>query len=242
MLHLCKSIVSPQEYIMLRAIIFDFDGVIVDSEVVHLRAFQKILAEVGIALSNEAYYTRYLGLDDKNCFRTILTDFGRAVDDGVIQNLVERKSVYYATEQDAVPVLPGAAAFIQNAASRYPLAIGSGALRREIVYALRRAGLESYFQVIVSAEDIQRSKPAPDVYNTALARLNDIRTPSGEPFLPTECVVIEDARHGIASATAAGMGCVAVATSYSAAALQEADLVVSGMDVLTLDMMESIKP
>lgn len=227
---------------MLRAILFDFDGVIVDSEVVHLRAFQKILNEEGIALSDEAYYTRYLGLDDKNCFRTILTDSGRAAGNGMIQNLVERKSVYYATQQKAIPVLPGAAAFIQGAAAHYALAIGSGALRQEIVYALRRAGLEPFFPVIVSAEDIQRSKPAPDVYRTALTRLNDIRASSAKPFLPAECVVIEDARHGIASARAAGMRCVAVATSHPAAALHEADLVVSGMDVLTLDMMESIKP
>lgn len=224
---------------MLRAILFDFDGVIANSEALHLKSFQKILQEEAIELPDEAYYTRYLGLDDKNCFRTILRDYGRPMDGALAQGLVERKSAYYSTQQGAVSLLPGVESFIRQAAAYYPLAIGSGALRREIDHALLRYGIEVFFRVIVSADDIEHCKPAPDVY---LKVLNDLNTMlhDARPLSPAECVVIEDARHGIAAAHAAGMHCVAVTTSHSADALKEADLIVAGMHALTLNQLERV--
>lgn len=224
---------------MLRAILFDFDGVIADSEALHLRAFQKILKEETIELPDEAYYTRYLGLDDKTCFHAVLQDNGRPSDDNLTRRLVERKSVYYATQQGAVTLVPGAETFIRHVAAHYPLAIGSGALRQEIGHALRRCGLDVFFRVIVSADDIEHSKPAPDVYLKVLKDLNATLQDT-RPLLPAECVVIEDARHGIAAAHAAGMRCIAVATSYPPAALQDADLVVDAMQVLTLKQVERV--
>ena len=224
---------------MLRAILFDFDGVIADSETLHLKAFQKILKEEAIELPAEAYYTRYLGLDDNTCFRTVLQDYGRPPDDALTRSLVQRKSVYYATQQEAITLLPGAETFIRHVAAHYPLAIGSGALRQEISHVLRRYGVDVFFRVVVSADDIEHSKPAPDVYLKVLEDLNATLQDT-RPLLPAECVVIEDARHGIASAHAAGMRCIAVATSYPPAALQDADLVVDGMQVLTLKQVERV--
>ena len=224
---------------MLRAILFDFDGVIADSETLHLKAFQKILKEEAIELPDEAYYTRYLGLDDNTCIRTVLQDYGQPSGDALTRSMVQRKSVYYATQQEAVTLLPGAEAFIRHVAAHYPLAIGSGALRQEISHVLRRYGVDVFFRIVVSADDIQHSKPAPDVYLKVLEDLNTTLQDT-RPLLPAECVVIEDARHGIAAAHAAGMRCIAVATSYPPAALQDADLVVDGMQVLTLKQVERV--
>lgn len=226
---------------MLRAILFDFDGVIIDSEKVHYRAFRQVLLEEGIDLPEDIYYAKYLAMDDKNCFRAVLEADGRPVDRQMILTLVERKSRYYDRAiKDGLIILPGVPEFIRAAAGRYRLAIGSGALRREIEYALDRAGLRSAFDVIVSSEDIEHSKPAPDCYLTVLARLNSTPPVPVPPLSASECVVIEDAFHGITAAKAAGMRCVGITTSYPAERLNGADLVVSGLDRLAIEQVERL--
>lgn len=226
---------------MLRAIIFDFDGVIIDSEKVHYRAFRQVLLEEGIDLPEEVYYAKYLAMDDKNCFRTVLEDSGRPVDRQAISAFVERKSRYYDRAiKDGLIILSGAPEFIRAAAGRYRLAIGSGALRREIEYALDRTSLRSAFSVIVSSEEIEHSKPAPDCYLRVLAKFNATQPVPTPPLTASECVVIEDAFHGITAAKTAGMRCVGVTTSYSAERLKGADLVVSGLDRLAIEQVEGL--
>lgn len=225
---------------MLQAIIFDFDGVIVDSEMHHLRAFRQVLHDKEIDLSDTDYYATYLGLDDKNCFRAILQDCGRRVNDADICEMVEQKAAYYDRWKDEIPVLPGATEFVLAASGRYPLAIGSGALRRDIEWVLDRTSMRSAFQVVVSAEDIEHSKPAPDCYLTVLDRLTDVLPAGNMPLSASGCVVIEDALHGITAAKDAGMRCVAVTSAYPAEELHEADFVVTGLGALTLEQLESL--
>lgn len=223
---------------MLQAVIFDFDGVIVDSERHHLHAFQHVLREENIDLDDHMYYSKYLGLDDRHCFEAMLKDARQSAGPDEIQELIRRKAVFYESHQKDVQMLPGAAAFIRTASARYPTAIGSGALRQEIAYVLKRADVFSCISVLVGAEDVEHSKPAPDCYLTVLERLNE--QSAGPVIAASKCVVIEDTARGIEAARAAGMRCVGVTTSCPADALSGADQVVPGLHALSLEQLELI--
>ena len=223
---------------MLRAVIFDFDGVIVDTERFHFQALKRVLAEEGIPLTWEEYTQAYLAMDDKKCFRTALARHGQAIAPGIVDGLVERKAHYFfffGTLSDAVALFPGVEGLIREAAEKYPLAIASGALREEIEFLLGKAGLREFFPVVVAAEDVVRGKPDPEAYIAALGRLN--RLISGRPVRPSECLVVEDSRHGVAAATSAGMRCLAVANSYTPEELTAAHLVLKSLEQVDLQQI-----
>jgi len=226
---------------MLRAIIFDFDGVIVDTERLHFQALKQILAEEKIPLTWEEYTHTYLAMDDKNCLRTAFAQHGRPLTPEMVGDLTERKASYFFSAMpDAVGLFPGVENFIRQATEKYPLAIASGALREEIEFILGKVGLREFFPVVVAAEDVVMGKPHPEAYITALARLN--RLISSRPVRPSECLVIEDSRHGVAAATAAGMRCVAVPTSSPPEALTAAHLVVKSLEELDSALMGDLFP
>jgi HAD superfamily hydrolase (TIGR01509 family) len=210
---------------MLKAIIFDFDGVIADTEPIHLGAFQRTLDGLGIELTKEDYYANYLAYDDKTFFRRFLRDREFKHEDNLISELIERKTGhYYDLIKGNIEILPGVREFIGRLAGRCRIAIGSGALRGEITDILEFAGIGGYFEVIVSAEDIENCKPAPDVYLEVLKRLN-AASPDGEAISAAECLVIEDSLSGIEAALSAGMKCLAVSNSYAAEELSRAHMV-----------------
>lgn len=210
---------------MLKAVIFDFDGVIANTEPVHMRAFQLTLGEDGITLTEEEYYSNYLAYDDKTLFKTVLKDKEITHDETVIRELMERKSGHYESIiKDNIEILPGVKDFIGKLSGKYRLAIGSGALRQEIADILEFAGIEDYFEVIVSAEDVENCKPAPDVFVEVLRRLNASGTGS-DTISPDECLVVEDSVSGVEAALSAGMKCLAVTNSYSAEELSQAHIV-----------------
>lgn len=217
----------------LHAIIFDFDGVIADSERLHLRAYQDVLAAAGRTLSERDYFERYLGYDDGGVFRTLAHDNGWPLDEAGLADLIARKSARYDALAAAGEMLfPGAAAFVREAAAAVPIAIASGALSHEIEDVLDRAGLRALVPVIVGADHTERSKPAPDPYLQAFARL---RAASGRELDPSRTVAIEDSRWGLEAAGAAGLRRVAVTNTYAADELRDAaELVVSGLSALTL--------
>lgn len=220
-------------------LIFDFDGVIVDSEPMHLEGFQQVLAEVGIPLSREDYYTKYLGYDDHDCFATVLRDRGRPVDEAIIRELTTRKTrlVQQALERSIQP-LPGARELILSAsAAKLPLAICSGALRDEIHIAARAVGVDHCFATIVAARDVSAGKPDPQGYLLAIQRLRDI---TGRPLSAARSIVIEDSPAGIEAGKRAGMAVLAVATSYPPAQLATADRVVDDLRAADLQLLESI--
>lgn len=223
----------------LQAIVFDFDGVIADSERLHLRAYQEILAPEGITMSTEDYFARYLGYDDVGVFKALGRDHDVPMDDRRVADLIERKGHRYEALATAGEMLfPGAADFIRTAAAAVPIAIASGALTHEIEEVLERAGLLSLFPVIVGADQTERSKPHPDPYQSAFARL---RSHSGHDLLGSRTVAIEDSRWGLVSARAAGLRSVAVTNTYSETELRaDAELVVAGLNALTLDALDTL--
>ena len=222
---------------MLRAIVFDFDGVIADSEPLHYLAFHDVLGQSGITFPEKEYYDRYLGYDDVGVFKMVAADRGLSWTTDRIAGLVQFKAaVIERLEQNTSILFPGAAAVIRRAAAVVPLGIASGALGVEIRRVLDREGLRSYFKAIVAAEDTPVSKPAPDPYRRAVALLSEA---VGAPLFPPECVAVEDSSWGLQSAKAAGLHTVAVAQTYDGATL-EADLVISSIDELDVGMMERL--
>lgn len=222
----------------LQAIVFDFDGVIADSEPLHLRGFQQALAEEGIELTPQEYYARYLGYDDTGVFEALAHDRGLAMTDRRITELVERKGACVRRMMHEGSVLfPGAREFIREAAAAVPIAIASGALRHEIDEIVEAAGVADLFSAIVAAGDTPQSKPSPAPYLLAFERL---RAATGGGLDPRRCVAIEDSRWGLESARGAGLRCVAVTNSYPPDELPGAELVVDGLQALTVPMLDRL--
>lgn len=191
-----------------------------------MRMFQKVLGEEGILLTREAYYQKYLGLDDRGCFEQVLRDFGREPAEAGVADLIHRKNeaMLEHLKQGSV-LMPGAVDLIHSLKGKYFLTIVSGALRNEILAILRGAGLADAFQVIVAADDVAHGKPHPEGFQSAIRLLNRDFVPPAEILLPGECLAIEDSPWGIEAAKKAGAFCLAVETSYDASRLQQADLI-----------------
>jgi beta-phosphoglucomutase len=219
------------------ALVLDFDGVIVNSEPVHLRAFQAVLASESIAMSAREYYARYVGLSDREAFEAVAREAGRCWSDARIESLVAAKStqVQQVLAEDS-PLFPAAADRIRALAAVWPLAVASGALRHEIDQVLDRAALTSCFVTIVAAGDTPRSKPAPDPYALAVTRL---AAALGTPLEPPSVAAVEDTVQGLASARAAGLRTIAVTTTYPAHVLV-ADYVTSDISALTPDVVRRV--
>ena len=223
---------------MLRAIIFDFDGVIADSEPLHFASFRDVLAEEGVALSEPEYYAQYLGFDDVGALTSIGATQPEPWSAARITALAARKAERFeALQRDAAVLFPGAADVIRRAASEVPIAIASGALRAEIERVLERAGLSACFAAIVGADDTPLSKPAPDPYLHALARLAHV---VGSEIQASSCVAIEDSIWGLESAKAAGLHTVAVAQTYSDAELPLAELIIPNIAALDLSRLRTL--
>jgi HAD superfamily hydrolase (TIGR01509 family) len=225
---------------MLKAIIFDFDGVIANSEPLHFQAFRDVLAAEGITLTEGDYYGRLLGFDDIGVFKAVSGELGAGWTGARVRELASRKAARLeALEQDASVLFPGAADAIKRAAAAVPLAIASGAIGAEIRRVLDRERLTEYFTVIVAAEDTSSSKPAPDPYLHAVALLARIAE-GGDAVTAAECVAIEDSRWGLESARAAGLKTVGVAQTYPAAELTSADLVIASLGELDIERLVKI--
>jgi len=217
---------------MLRAVIFDFNGIIVDDEPIHFELFQKVLAEEGIELTNDAYYARYLGFDDRGAFSFGYHEHNRSLSRQKLAQLIERKSVYYKEAiRNHVAIFPGVKKLVADLAQSLPLAVASGALRNEIETILTSTDLIHHFNAVVSAEDVKRGKPEPDIFLQALAALN---VDNSDTIQAGECVVIEDSKEGIKGARRAGMKCLAVTNSHPAELLIDADAVVTTLETVTL--------
>jgi HAD superfamily hydrolase (TIGR01509 family) len=220
--------------VIVRAVVFDFDGVIANSEPLHFLGFRDVLADRGIELTESQYYERYLGFDDAGAFVAVAADRGVEMADGLVAELVRRKAVRMEElERQRSILFPGAADTIRRLAVRCPLAIASGAIRPEIERVLARESLASFFPVIVAAGDTPASKPAPDPYARAVALLS---AAAGVEIPPGACVAIEDSRWGLESARAAGLRTVAVTHTYSAESLS-ADAIVSNLSSLDWDLL-----
>ena len=225
---------------LLSAVVFDFDGVIADSEPLHFEGFRRVLARHGVTLPKSDYYAKYLGYDDAGAFRAVLADHGQRFDDGRIASLVAEKITLFPEMLAGQPVIyDGAAACIGRLGAQVPLAIASGAALDDIEAVLRGTGLRERFRTVVAAEHTPRSKPHPDPYRRAV----DILREQGVLGMDTpsrHVVAIEDSVWGLQSARDAGLRTVAVTTSYRAEDLGIADLVVPSLDAVTVEALDAL--
>lgn len=217
---------------MVKAVVFDFDGVLANSEPRHLAAYQQVFSALGVELTPEDYYANYLGYDDVGVFRKLGAVQGWVLDDERVSALVAEKARVFDVDLERPDVLyPEAAACVEDLAKHYPLGIASGALRHEIEMILARGGLDRHFRFIVAAGDTANGKPWPDPYVRA-AQLHGVAG--------SECVAIEDSRWGIESARAAGLKCVAVTTTYPAAELTAADRVIASLSEFSPELIRTL--
>ncbi|HOW96148.1 MAG TPA: HAD family phosphatase [Kiritimatiellia bacterium] len=224
----------------LAAVVFDFDGVIVDTEPLHFEAFRRIASPHGIELAWEAYRQKYMGFDDRDAFRALFRDAGRPLAEERLAGLIDAKAAAFAklAESEGVEPYPGAARLIGELAGRVPLALCSGALRSDVQPILARAGLKACFAVMVTAEDVSVSKPDPESYREALRRLA-ARFPD-RTFPASRCVAIEDTPAGIAAARGAGLKVLAVRTTHAHGPLAAADCVQESLQALRVEDLEAL--
>jgi len=243
---------------MLRAIIFDFDGILVDSEPLIMRITQQMAAREGWQVSAEEYYRDYLALDDRGIVAHLYGTHGRPINTARRDELVEWKAhTYWDAIREGLPPEPGAVEFVRAVSARYPLAIASGSLRPEIEHLLGKLGLREKFPVLISAEDTERGKPDPEIYLKALEGLRRLPPEPSQTagqvtgpnpgqnrgglagLAPRECLVIEDAPAGIQAAHAAGMKCLALAHTRPMEALGAADWACRGFAEVPLPDVEA---
>lgn len=225
---------------MLKAIVFDFDGVIADSEPLHYEAFRAIAASFGLRFDYETYIETYIGYDDRDAFKVMLK---QAKDQGTlpakvpdIPTLCARKEeVFAAVVNRGIRGYPGVPELIKAAANaKLPIAISSGATRHDIDLILKKFGLTKHFPIIVTADDVAKSKPDPESYAKAadaLIAAHDSVTDR------SECLAIEDTQAGLASAKAAGLMTLAVLTTSPANDLRKADRVIEKLEGVTIDQL-----
>jgi len=226
---------------MLKAVIFDFDGVLVDSEQIHYRAFNRVLAPFGAQIPTQQYYDKFLGLTDEEVFRLVAKERKLALSDQQAAKLVEEKSsIFKELSRTEAVVIAGVTEFLKMLSdNKIPMAICSGALQPEIEMILAAAGLRSFFDVIISAEQVKKGKPHPEGFLLALTKLNE---KSGRQIKANQCIVIEDSRWGLAAAKAAGMHTIAVTNTYTANQLNPAEKIVTKLTDLTIRDLQNLCP
>ena len=226
---------------MIQAVIFDFNGVLVDDEAVHFRLFREVLAEEGVVITDRDYHERYLGYDDRGCFAAALGDAGQVFDPERLDALIDRKARRYVEVADTgLRFFPFAAETLAAIAARWPVAICSGALRSEIEFALERLDRRAQVAAIIAAEDAHKCKPDPAGY---LQSLDALRThfqarstsSAGTVLAARDCLVVEDSLAGIVSAKGAGMWAVGITHTYDAPQLRlsGADAIIHDLETLT---------
>lgn len=225
---------------MLQAVIFDFDGVICDSESVHYQALNNVFNRYGVDVPKAVHWEKYLGLSDKENIEAVNRDYLMGLDDaGVLRLMEEKKREFDRLASQQSLLIEGVEAFVSQLASAdVPVAICSGALRSDIDLMLTGSAIKPMFKVIVTAEDVKNGKPNPEGYLLAYQRLSEKLK---KPLNCSQCVVFEDSQWGLQAAKAAGMRTVALATTYPKPALAgKADLVVNSYAELNLDILQQL--
>jgi beta-phosphoglucomutase len=209
----------------LRAAVFDFDGVIVDSEPLHFRSLRDALRPEGVEITEDEYMGIYLAYDDRGAICRALAHHGEGADPERLERIAARKAEGFARMIPEIPVFEGVHDLVRSLEAEVPLAIASGARHGEIEAVLGGLGLRDAFQAIVGAEDAARTKPDPAPYLEAARRL----ATCAPGLVPHECVAFEDSVPGLASALGAGMKVVGVANSCPAERLRTAHRVVDSL-------------
>ncbi len=218
---------------MIKAIFFDFNGVIIDDEGIQMKAYQEVLRGHQIDLTEEWYYSA-LGMDDRTFVKAMFERAKKPLTDSVLQTVLDAKTDLHREMIAELPLFPGVMTFLKAAARKFSLGLVSMANIKEVGYVFQRANLTPLFSIVVTAEDASVCKPAPDCYLTGLSKLNEKRQQERKlPLIASECLAIEDSPPGIQAARAAGMRTLGVTNTVSEQALRDA-----GADVVTASLFD----
>jgi beta-phosphoglucomutase len=240
---------------MLKAVLLDFNGVVINDEAIHRALIDELLLSENLRPLTPADYQQFcLGRSDRACLVDLFEHRGRGLTESYLQKLIDRKAHQYHEKLVALETLPiyeGLQAFLEKLQlRRLAIALVTGAVRAEVEYVLERADLSNYFPVIVAGDDITASKPQPDGYQRAIAKLNEYRLANAvedsllednRPLLPENCLAIEDTFAGIQAAKSAGIPVVGIAHTYPYHFMQrQANWAVDRFNELDLDRLEVI--
>ena len=208
----------------MKIIIFDFDGVILDSENSHFIAFNEGLKNLNINISEDEYYSKYISLDDRGVITNVVNDKNISVTNEEINMIIKNKNDYFESRLiDNSKLFPGVEELIIQLSKNFVLSIGSGANRSEIIKTLKNNNIYDYFEIIVSADEVNNPKPNPETYNRVLDNINT-------DFNINEIIVIEDSPGGIEAAKSAGLRCIAITNTFDNEELGKADIIVSNYE------------
>ena len=225
---------------MFRAVIFDFDGVVADSELLHYRALNKAFNSRGVDIPKEVHWAKYLGFSDYENVEAVNRDYRMGLDAAGVDEIVRDKTEFFdALARAEAPIIDGVVDFVSMLRQNgVPLAVCSGATLSDIRIMLEGTELVGAFDPIVTADDVRKGKPDPEGYLLALSKLNERLAAD---ISVEECVVIEDSHWGIEAANAAGMHAVGVTNTYRAGELDgKADMVVDRLDVIGMDDLRTL--
>lgn len=213
------------------AIVFDFDGVIVDTEPLHYKAFQRVLTPFELEFTWQEYLDKYIGFDDRDAFREAFASHNRELSINELHSLISHKALAFQNViKDGVSAYPGTVELIRKLHdARIPLAICSGALKSDIDPILLMLNLTDCFDTIVTADDVETSKPDPQCYEIAFSKLLSLQS---KPFTKETTFAIEDTPAGISAAKQAELNVCAVTNSYTAEKLTEATFITSSLEHL----------
>ena len=225
---------------MLSAVIFDFDGVVADSELLHYRAMNKAFGLYGLSVSQEEHWEKYLGYTDYDNVRAVNRDHNMGWDEATLQELVRHKTgIFDEVAVTEAVIIDGVLSFVDMLQQNgIPIAVCSGATRNDIDLILEGTSLAGRFDPIVTADDVKEGKPHPEGFELALKRLND---GGKEPISAAQCVVIEDSHWGLQAAKTAGMHTIAVTNTYDVGHLGTyAEMVVNRLDEIKMSDLQGL--
>ncbi|MDY7012849.1 MAG: HAD family phosphatase [Cyanobacteriota bacterium] len=227
---------------MLKAVLFDFNGIIINDEPIHAELVSEILLGENLRVSPKDYQEACLGRSDRACFSQLLAARGRFLNDSALGQLIDRKARAYRQHLDTLetlPIYPVEEVLISLQQKKIAIALVTGALRSEVETILERAGLAAYFSIIVAGDEIISSKPDPYGYLLAVERLG--RTFPALSLTPENCLAIEDTFAGIEAAKNAGIQVVGVANTYPFHMLQRCcNWTVDCLADLELDRVQTV--
>ena len=224
---------------MLKAVVFDFDGIIVDSEPLHYRAFQKVLEPMGAGFSWADYVEKYMGFDDRDAFREAFRAAALPLPERRLTELIARKALlFHEVASEGVSSYPGVIQLIRSISGSIPLAVCSGALRSDILPVLEMLSIQDSFDCIVTADDVAASKPDPASYLLSISQLQALFPKNA--ITPSDSVAIEDTPAGISSAKGAGLKVLSVTNSYPPTDLASADMVVESLAGVTRETLSRL--
>ncbi|MBN1282580.1 MAG: HAD family phosphatase [Proteobacteria bacterium] len=215
-----------------KALVFDFDGIITDTEPVHMEAWQGVLEPLGVFIEEDEFHRYYVGLNDRDFLDAVAKAHRHHFEEIEKADLIESKSAATISMlMKEIPLLPGVGKFIDSVRDKCPLAICSGANRGEIEYILKHLKWHGYFDPIIASDSVKKGKPDPEGYIRAYEGLVE---KIDAPVMAGEVIAIEDSPRGIAAAKAAGLRCIAVSNSYERDLLKSADWIVDSLGEVDL--------